>query len=89
MLAEHWFYRLDGRPHGPFTPMQFEKLIRGHTVTLDTEVSSDGRTWKTLRATMTGEPPDESPPTDADWMNAPTLLPNDPRTRRTEPNRPA
>ena len=81
MLADQWFYRLDGRPHGPFTPAQFEKLIRGHTVALDTEVSTDGQTWKTLRAALADVPPDPAPRADVDWMNAPTRLLDDPGTR--------
>ncbi len=78
MATEQWYYRLDGKAHGPFTPFQFDKLIRGHTVTPDTEVSTDGKTWQTLRAALTPVAED-SPPNAADWMNATTLLPSDAR----------
>jgi len=89
MLPEQWFYRLDGRPHGPFTPAQFEKLIRGRTVTLATEVSTDGLTWKTLHellASASANPETSADSTSADstsadsteWMNAPTRLPENP-----------
>ncbi len=81
MLADQWFYRFDGRPHGPFTLAQFEKLVRGHAVALDTEVSTDGQNWKPLRAVLAEAPPDPEPTTNADWMNAPTLLPGDPAMR--------
>jgi hypothetical protein len=82
MSADQWFYRLDGRPHGPFTPAQFEKLIRGHAVSLDTEVSLDGHLWKPLRdvlATMLASAPPDPEPAEPipDWMNAPTLVPGD------------
>ncbi len=73
MPADQWFYRLDGKPHGPFTSAQFEKLIRGRTVMPDTEVSNDGLTWQTLRQAMAGGPAN-APVDPADWMNAPTLL---------------
>jgi hypothetical protein len=67
MSPEEWYYRLDGRPHGPFTPVQFEKLIRSSTVTLDTEVSTDGQAWRTLREVL-------AEPGDAGGC-APTLIP--------------
>jgi hypothetical protein len=31
MTGDQWYYRLGGRPHGPFTPTQFQKLVRGGT----------------------------------------------------------
>jgi hypothetical protein len=97
MSADQWFYRLDGRPHGPFTPAQFEKLIRGQTVTLGTEVSIDGHTWKSLRealadvsARTTTDPEPASPI--PDWMNAPTLILGDtalPPSSKPQPKPPA
>ena len=76
MSADLWYYRHDGKPHGPFTPAQFEKLIRGRTVTPDTEVSLDGQVWKPLRDIFPPAPEatSDAPP---DWMTAPTLLPGD------------
>ena len=74
MPADQWFYRLDGKPHGPFTAAQFEKLIRGKTVDADTEVSNDGKAWLTLRQALAMEP-DQTQCDSAEWMNAPTLLP--------------
>ena len=74
MLASQWYYRLDGKPHGPFTAAQFEKLIRGKAVDAETEVSNDGKTWLTLRQTLAQEP-DQTQCDSAEWMNAPTLLP--------------
>jgi hypothetical protein len=77
MPAEQWYYRLDGRSHGPFTPVQFEKLIRGKTVTPTTDVSMDGKTWQTLRDHLAGIPADDptnSPP--AELMDATTLIPS-------------
>jgi len=73
MSGDQWFYRFGGRPHGPFTPTQFEKLIRGRAVTPDTEVSDDGHTWATLREVLTvglARPVPAEPP--AEWMEAPT-----------------
>jgi GYF domain 2 len=78
MPTEQWYYRLDGKPHGPFTAAQFEKLIRGHTVVPETEVSTDGQTWQTLRQAMAGVPAD-APVDPAEWMNAPTLVPGEVR----------
>jgi GYF domain 2 len=75
MPSDQWYYRLDGKPHGPFTNAQFEKLIRGHTVGPDTEVSTDGQTWQSLRQAMAGEPSDAADDP-SDWMNATTLLPS-------------
>jgi hypothetical protein len=72
MPPEQWFYRLEGKPHGPFNVAQFQKLIRGHTVTPETEVSTDGQTWQTLRAALAAPPADPQ-----DWMKAPTLLPGE------------
>lgn len=91
MLADHWYYRLDGRPRGPFTLAQFEKLVRGQAVALDTEVSTDGRTWKPLHEALADAPFDPAPPTNnTDWMNAPTLLPGDPALRlKPDPKPPA
>lgn len=83
MSDEQWFYRLDGRPHGPFNPVQFEKLIRVKTVTPDTEVSTDGRAWRTLREALADVPTD--PP---DWMTAPTLMPGQVRAPLPRPNPP-
>ena len=78
MPVEQWYYRLDGRPHGPFTTVQFEKLIRGKTITLNTDVSRDGRTWQTLRDVLAGVPAeDSSSSTSSEWTNTPTLVPGD------------
>jgi hypothetical protein len=88
MSGDLWYYRLDGRSHGPFNSVQFAKLIRGGTVLPDTEVSFDGQSWQTLNAALADVPAD--PPTDPpagspadpsaeplDWMNAPTLMPGE------------
>jgi hypothetical protein len=74
MPTNEWYYRLDGKPHGPFTSAQFEKLIRGRTVGPDTEVSTDGHTWHSLRKALEGVPANEGVDS-CEWMNAPTLLP--------------
>jgi hypothetical protein len=77
MAAELWYYRLDGRPHGPFSTVQFEKLIRGRAVLLSTDVSHDGMTWRSLRDMIESGVADEEPPCEpkADEMNAQTLVP--------------
>jgi hypothetical protein len=76
--AEQWYYRLDGRPHGPFTTVQFEKLIRGKTITLNTDVSRDGRIWQSLRDVLAGVPADDpSSSESSEWMNTSTLVPGD------------
>lgn len=77
MAAQLWYYRLDGRPHGPFTTIQFEKLIRGQAVLLTTDVSHDGISWRTLYdVLMSGvtpsDPADDASPDD---LNAKTLVP--------------
>jgi hypothetical protein len=84
MTGDLWYYRLDGRSHGPFNSVQFAKLIRGGTVRGDTEVSFDGQSWQTLQdalADVPADPPDGASPAPAadstDWMNAPTLMPGD------------
>ena len=78
MPTEQWYYRLDGRAHGPFTSIQFEKLIRGKTVTPQTEVSLDGKNWRTLNSVLASisgvEPADPSP---SELMNQATLLPGE------------
>ncbi len=74
MDAEQWFYKFEGKPHGPFNAVQFEKLVRVRTVSPDTEVSNDGKTWQTLAAAL-ASPADDADATD--WMNAPTLMPGD------------
>jgi hypothetical protein len=74
MLADQWYYRIDGKSHGPFTVAQFEKLIRGKAVVAETEVSNDGKTWQTLLQTLDSVP-SQPQPDSAEWMNAPTLLP--------------
>lgn len=88
MPVEQWYYRLDGKPHGPFTVAQFEKLIRGRAVEPDTEVSNDGLRWRTLRAVYAGEPAD--PPDDpADWMTAQTHFPDENSQAGEKPDPPA
>jgi hypothetical protein len=78
MPAEQWYYRLDGRPHGPFTTVQFDKLIRGKTVTHNTDVSRDGKTWQSLRDLLAGVPADDPPSSStSEWLNTPTLVPGD------------
>jgi hypothetical protein len=88
MTGDLWYYRLDGQSHGPFNSVQFAKLIRGGTVSGDTEVSFDGQSWQTLSAALADVPADlpadsttgapaDAPPDSADWMNAPTLMPGD------------
>jgi hypothetical protein len=78
MPAEQWYYRLDGRPHGPFNSVQFEKLIRGKTVTPDTDVSRDGKAWQSLRDLLAGVPADDPSDTStSEWLNTPTLVPGE------------
>ena len=78
MTGDLWYYRLDGRSHGPFNSVQFAKLVRGGTVRADTEVSFDGQTWQTLRAALADVPDPPQPAEDpTDWMNAPTLMPGE------------
>ena len=88
MPAEEWYYRLGGVARGPFSEAQFQKLIRTRTVTSDTEVSHDGQTWQTLRAAMAGVPPGQPVDPD-DWMNAPTLTPDQFRELLKKPDPPA
>jgi hypothetical protein len=78
MASNQWYYRLDGRPHGPFTVVQFEKLIRGNTILLGTEVSSDGKTWRALRDVLACIPLEEPlSPSSSDWSNSQTLIPSE------------
>jgi hypothetical protein len=77
MADEQWYYRLDGQAHGPFSSIQFEKLIRGKAVTARTEVSRDGTTWKPLWEVLAAVPDDPPPAREPDWMTAPTLLPGE------------
>ena len=87
MSAEQWFYRLDGEPRGPVSPVQCAKLIRGGTVLPDTEVSLDGQTWQTLRAALADVSSDQ-PGDTGSWMNAPTLIPGDVKLPPNGPNKP-
>lgn len=84
MLADQWYYRLDGRPHGPFAAAELEKLIRGRAITLETEVSSDGRRWRPLGDVLAEITPDPAATGDDDWMNAPTLMPDGSQRRKTD-----
>jgi hypothetical protein len=77
MFTGQWYYRLDGRSHGPFTPVQFEKLIRGKTVTPSTDVSQDGKTWQSLRDLLAGESADPPTAVHSDFMEQQTLLPGE------------
>ena len=70
MTGDQWYYRLRGRPYGPFTPAQFRKLASGGTITRETEVSADGRTWRPWRDVESGVLPD--PTAASDSVLAPT-----------------
>jgi len=83
-LAQLCALAVHGKPHGPFNIAQFEKLIRGNAVSLDTEVSADGKAWLTLREALAGLPDANS----SGWADNPTLLPGDvklPPLRRGDP----
>lgn len=77
MNAEQWYYRMDGRPHGPFTLVQFEKLIRGKTIALNTIVSRDGKIWQSLRDLLAGVPAEDPSDSSTEWTNTSTLVPGD------------
>jgi hypothetical protein len=71
-----WYYLLDGVARGPFNAVQFEKLIRGKTVTAKTEVSQDGVTWRCFADFLAAAEEERS---DSSIMNDVTLLPGEVR----------